>query len=218
MADATWERARRVLGDGALVAGVDEVGRGPLVGDVVAAAVILGSGDVVPGLADSKALSARRREALAREVHARALAVSLGRATPEEIDRLNILHATMLAMTRAVRGLGQMPALVLVDGNRLPSWEFRAEAVVRGDARVPEIAAASIVAKVQRDGEMAELDRRCPGYGFAEHKGYPTRMHLDALARLGPTPQHRRSFRPVREAAARLAAAEGPTAVGDGHE
>lgn len=198
---------REALPGGALVAGVDEVGRGPLVGDVVAAAVILGPNPAVKGLADSKSLSARRREEIAAEVHGTALAVSIGRASPQEIDALNILHATMLAMTRAVRGLTEYPDLVLVDGNRLPPWEFNARAVVKGDARVAEIAAASIVAKVQRDAEMAELEERWPGYGFARHKGYPTRVHIEALQRLGPTPQHRFSFQPVREAAVRAGAA-----------
>ena len=204
---------RRSLPDGALVAGVDEVGRGPLVGDVVAAAVILGPDLAVTGLADSKSLSARRREALAAEVHGNALAVSIGRATPQEIDDLNILHATLLAMTRAVRGLAEHPDLVLVDGNRLPPWEFTARAVVKGDARVAEIAAASIVAKVQRDAEMAELEARWPGYGFARHKGYPTKVHIEALRRLGPIPEHRYSFQPVREAALRAAAVGGEDAT-----
>ena len=198
----TWRDVRAGLPADALVAGVDEVGRGPLVGDVVAAAVILGP-EPLAGLADSKALSARRREKLAAQLHASAPAVAIGRASPAEIDELNILHATLLAMTRAVRALPLAPALVLVDGNRLPDWEFRAAAVVRGDAQVPEIAAASIIAKVQRDAEMQTLHERWPDYGFAAHKGYPTAMHLDALSRLGPTPEHRRSFRPVAEAAAR---------------
>lgn len=197
-----WELARRALPPGALVAGVDEVGRGPLVGDVVAAAVILGPTCTVRGLADSKALSAARRETLAHELHSSAAAVALGRASPAEIDDLNILQATLLAMTRAVEALALRPDLVLVDGNRLPPWEFPAEAVVKGDAKVPEIAAASIVAKVQRDGEMLALEERWPGYGFAGHKGYPTQAHMEALRRLGPTPEHRFSFRPVREAAA----------------
>ena len=199
MAEASWKRARAALPADALVAGVDEVGRGPLAGDVVAAAVILGAGVRCAGLADSKALSAPRRERIARQVLADAACVSIGRATPGEIDQLNILAASLLAMTRAVRGLALAPALVLVDGNRLPDWEFPARPVVRGDALVPEISAASIVAK-----KLPELDARWPGYGFARHKGYPTRMHLEALARLGPTPLHRRSFRPVRETLARL--------------
>ena len=212
-ADGDWMELRRSLPDGALVAGVDEVGRGPLVGDVVAAAVILGPDLAVSGLADSKSLSARRREDLAAEVHGNALAVSIGRATPQEIDALNILHATLLAMTRAVRGLAEHPDLVLVDGNRLPQWEFTARAVVKGDARVAEIAAASIVAKVQRDAEMAELEERWPGYGFAQHKGYPTKVHIEALQRLGPIPEHRYSFQPVREAALRAGAAGGEDAT-----
>jgi ribonuclease HII len=197
MPRAAWELKRAALGAGALVAGVDEVGRGPLVGDVVAAAVILPA-EVPAGLRDSKAMSAARREAVAATVHGVARAVGVGRASPQEIDALNILQATMLAMQRAVAALSLTPALVLVDGNRLPAWDHASLAVVKGDAVVPEIAAASIIAKVTRDREMAVLDQRYPGYGFAAHKGYPTRQHLDALERLGPTPLHRRSFRPVR--------------------
>ncbi len=180
------------------VAGVDEVGRGPLAGDVVAAAVILDPENPVSGLRDSKKLSARRREGLAAEIRRCALAIGIGRASVAEIDELNILHASLLAMHRAVRALTSPPGLVLVDGNRLPRWEFRAEAVVGGDDSVPAIAAASIVAKVQRDAELVALDRRYPGYGFAAHKGYPTRAHLAALAALGVTPAHRRSFAPVK--------------------
>jgi ribonuclease HII len=194
-----WQRLRAELPAAALVAGVDEVGRGPLAGDVVAAAVILDPRRPVAGLADSKALRAARREALAGTLR-RDATVAIGRASVAEIDTLNILQASLLAMHRAVAALPQSPALVLVDGNRLPDWEFRAAAVVRGDALVAEIAAASIIAKVQRDAEMDELERLWPGYGFARHKGYPTACHLEALRRLGPSPVHRRSFRPVRDA------------------
>ena len=181
------------------LAGVDEVGRGPLAGDVVAAAVILDPQRPVPGLDDSKKLTAARREALAAEIREKALAWSLGRASVAEIDQLNILQASLLAMHRAVQGLNVEPAYVLVDGNRLPRWPYPSEPVVGGDGRVPAIGAASILAKVQRDAEMAELDSSYPGYGLARHKGYPTREHLEALRQLGVTPIHRRSFGPVRD-------------------
>ncbi len=181
------------------LAGVDEVGRGPLAGDVVAAAVILDPARPIAGLDDSKKLSEQRREDLAVEIRECAVAWSLGRASVAEIDSLNILQASLLAMHRAVQGLTREPAYVLVDGNRLPRWPYASEPVVGGDARVPAIAAASILAKVQRDGEMAALEASYPGYGLAKHKGYPTRQHLDALKRLGVTPIHRRSFGPVRE-------------------
>jgi ribonuclease HII len=180
------------------IAGVDEVGRGPLAGDVVAAAVILDPARPIAGLRDSKKLSARRREELAGLIMERALAWSVARATVDEIDELNILQASLLAMHRAVRALEPQPVYVLVDGNRLPRWEYAAEPVVKGDDRVPAIAAASILAKVQRDGELVELERQYPGYGFAAHKGYPTAAHLEALQTLGVTPVHRRSFGPVR--------------------
>ena len=187
----------------ALTAGVDEVGRGPLCGDVVAAAVILDPAQPIVGLNDSKKLTEKRREALFDEICGKALAFCVARASVEEIDRLNILHASMLAMTRAVEGLqrqGQVvtPELVLVDGNRLPRWSYRAQAIVKGDSKVAAIAAASILAKVVRDREMCELDARCPGYGLAGHKGYPTKAHLEALRTLGVTPIHRRSYAPVR--------------------
>ncbi len=181
-----------------LTAGVDEVGRGPLAGPVIACAVILDPARPIDGLRDSKRLSAASREALAETIRARALAWALGRAEVEEIDRLNILQATMLAMQRAVAALDPAPAQVLVDGNRCPELPCPCQAVVKGDDRVPAIAAAAILAKVSRDAEMAELDARYPGYGLAGHKGYPTRAHLAALARLGPSPVHRRSFAPVR--------------------
>ncbi|AEF47065.1 Ribonuclease H [Serratia sp. AS12] len=183
-----------------LIAGVDEVGRGPLVGAVVTAAVILDPTRPIIGLADSKKLSEKRRLALYDEIVEKALSWSLGRAEPDEIDRLNILHATMLAMQRAVAGLHIAPDMVLIDGNRCPKLPMRSQAVVKGDSRVAEISAASILAKVTRDREMTELDREFPDYGFAQHKGYPTAFHLERLAVLGATEHHRRSFAPVRRA------------------
>ena len=183
-----------------LIAGVDEVGRGPLVGAVVTAAVILDPARPIVGLADSKKLSEKRRLALYDEIVEKALSWSLGRAEPEEIDQLNILHATMLAMQRAVAGLHIAPDMVLIDGNRCPKLPMRSQAVVKGDSRVAEISAASILAKVTRDREMAELDLVFPDYGFAQHKGYPTAFHLERLADLGATEHHRRSFAPVRRA------------------
>lgn len=181
------------------LAGVDEVGRGPLAGDVVAAAVILDPVRPVEGLADSKALSGRRREVLAGLIRQQSLAWAIGRASVLEIDSMNILQASLLAMHRAVAALSIPPDFVLVDGNRLPSWPYRARAVVRGDSQCAGIAAASILAKVQRDAELVDLERRFPGYGFAQHKGYPTAAHLEALIRLGPTVAHRRSFAPVQK-------------------
>ncbi len=182
---------------GHLVAGVDEVGRGPLAGDVVAAAVILK--DPPPeGVTDSKALSASRRETLAETIRSEALCWALGRATVAEIDELNILQASLLAMRRAVEGLTLRPSLVLVDGNRLPRWSFEARAIVKGDQTEPAIGAASILAKVQRDGEMLALHEHYPGYGFDRHKGYPTKAHITALETLGVSPVHRRSFGPVK--------------------
>ncbi|ACT12005.1 ribonuclease HII [Pectobacterium aroidearum] len=182
------------------IAGVDEVGRGPLVGAVVTAAVILDPTRPIVGLADSKQLSEKRRLALYDEIKEKALAWSLGRAEPEEIDQLNILHATMLAMQRAVAGLAVVPDFVLIDGNRCPALPMPSQAVVKGDSRVAEISAASIMAKVTRDREMVELDERFPAYGFAQHKGYPTAFHLEKLAALGATEFHRRSFAPVKRA------------------
>lgn len=182
-----------------VVCGIDEVGRGPLAGPVVAAAVVLAPGADIKGLTDSKRLSAARREILEREIRAAALACSLGRAEPFEIDELNILQATLLAMTRAVARLGVRPHAALVDGNMTPPLAIPAEAIVRGDEKIPAISAASIVAKVARDAEMRQLEARYPGYGFAEHKGYPTKRHLEAIARLGVLPVHRRSFAPVRK-------------------
>jgi ribonuclease HII len=181
-----------------LIAGVDEVGRGPLAGPVVTAAVILDPEQPIEGLMDSKKLSESRREMLAEIIKQRALAWSLGRAEVEEIDDINILQATMLAMQRAVAGLSIAPDHVLIDGNRCPSLPCTAEAIIKGDGLIPAISAASILAKVSRDQEMIEMDAKYPGYGLATHKGYPTKAHIDALTQLGVTPIHRRSFAPVR--------------------
>ncbi|MFZ7266508.1 ribonuclease HII [Avibacterium avium] len=188
-----------VYPDYELIAGVDEVGRGPLVGAVVTAAVILDPNNPIEGLTDSKKLSHKKRLALAEEIKQKAKAWALGRAEPEEIDELNILHATMLAMQRAVNQLNITPHFVLVDGNRIPPLPMPAQAVVKGDSLVAEISAASILAKVARDLEMEELDKRYPQYAFAQHKGYPTKLHLEKLAEHGPLPQHRRSFAPVKK-------------------
>ncbi len=185
--------------EGDLLAGVDEVGRGPLAGDVVAAAVILNPAQPIDGLRDSKKLTEKRRLQLAREIKASVTAWAIGRASVAEIDELNILHASMLAMHRAVQALSVQPEYVLVDGNRLPQWSYRSDAIIKGDEKVAAIAAASILAKVQRDGEMVEMDRRYPGYGLAQHKGYPTTAHLAALRQLGVTEIHRRSYAPVKE-------------------
>jgi ribonuclease HII len=182
-----------------LIAGVDEVGRGPLAGPVVAAAVILDETKPIEGLADSKVLSATRREELAHLIRERALCWALGRAEVEEIDRLNILRASLLAMKRAVEALSLPPELVLVDGNQAPELGYPVQTIVRGDASVPAISAASILAKVARDAEMCELDSRFPGYGFSKHKGYPTAAHLYALEKQGVSSIHRRSFGPVRQ-------------------
>lgn len=187
---------------GHLLAGVDEVGRGPLIGAVVACAVILDPAKPIAGLNDSKKLTEKKRSLLAEEIKEKALAWSIGRAEAAEIDQLNIYHATHLAMTRAVDGLSMGPEHVLVDGNRCPKWDYSSEAVVKGDSRHPAISAASIIAKVYRDDEMVELEREFPGFGLAGHKGYPTKVHLDAIKTLGVTTHHRRSFRPVAEALA----------------
>ena len=180
-----------------IVAGVDEVGRGPLAGDVVAAAVIL-SDPAPAGITDSKALTAQRRRCLADVIRNESVSWALGRASVAEIDELNILEASLLAMRRAVEGLSVTPTLVLVDGNRLPRWPFESRAIVKGDLREPTIGAASILAKVQRDAEMQALHDQYPEYGFNQHKGYPTKAHLAVLERLGVTPIHRRSFAPVK--------------------
>lgn len=197
---ARQERIFPALPDlsGLLVAGVDEVGRGPLVGAVVTAAVILDPARPISGLADSKALTEKKRLALADEIREKALSFALGRAEPHEIDELNILHATMLAMQRAVAALDVAPQHVLVDGNRCPRFSCAATAVVKGDARVAVISAASILAKVARDAEMITLHEKYPQYGFDQHKGYPTVVHMAALQQHGPIPEHRRSFAPVR--------------------
>ncbi len=183
-----------------LVAGVDEAGRGPLAGPVVAAAVILDPARQVRGLRDSKVLSPERREELAVRIRERAIAWATGSADVAEIDRLNILHATMLAMRRAVEALGVVPEEALVDGNRCPALACRTRAIVKGDRDVKAISAASILAKTARDALLVELDRAYPQYGFAQHKGYGTPEHLAALQRHGPCPLHRRSFAPVVQA------------------
>lgn len=184
---------------GRLLAGVDEVGRGPLAGPVVSAAVILDRQSPIDGLADSKKLSEKRRNDLYEVICERALCCAVGRAEVAEIDRLNILNASLLSMQRAVQALGIAPDKVLVDGNRCPDLAVEMACIVKGDSRVAAISAASIIAKVTRDREMLALAEICPGYGFDQHKGYPTARHRDALRRLGVTPHHRRSFRPVAE-------------------
>lgn len=186
-----------------LVAGVDEVGRGPLVGDVVTAAVILDPNRPILGLNDSKKLTEKRREALFDEICANALSFNVGRASPAEIDELNILHATMLAMQRAVAGLKLTPTLVLVDGNRSPVFSHAGQtlcshSIVKGDGLIACISAASIIAKVTRDREMDALDAAYPQYGFAKHKGYPTKAHFEAIAEHGVFDQYRKSFKPVK--------------------
>lgn len=193
-----------------LMAGVDEAGRGPLAGPVVAAAVILDERQPIAGLADSKTLTALRRERLYDEIRAKALCCAIGEASVEEIDRLNILKATLLAMQRAVQGLRLKPVRVLVDGNQLPVLEMLAEAVVKGDALVPAISAASILAKVHRDRWCHEIHAQFPQYGFDAHKGYGTAAHLEALRLHGACAWHRQSFAPVREAGARTAMVVGP--------
>ena len=182
-----------------LIVGVDEAGRGPLAGPVVAAAVMLDELKPIKGLADSKKLTAKVRERLYDEIRAKAVCCAVAEASVEEIDRLNILQATMLAMRRAVQALRLKPQLVLVDGNRLPLLDVRAEAIVGGDAKVAAISAASILAKVHRDRFCEALDAQYPEYGFARHKGYGTAQHLAALKAHGACPQHRKSFRPVAE-------------------
>ncbi|UGA55505.1 ribonuclease HII [Vibrio sp. VB16] len=183
-----------------LFAGVDEVGRGPLVGNVVTAAVILDPNNPIEGLTDSKKLSEKKRLALFPEIKEKSLAWSIGRCSPVEIDQLNILHATMLAMSRAVEGLHIQPDFVLIDGNRVPDIVMQAQAIVKGDLRVAEISAASILAKVVRDKEMEELDNQYPEFGFAKHKGYPTKAHFEAIDKYGVIEQHRKSFKPVKKA------------------
>jgi len=181
-------------------AGVDEVGRGPLVGNVVTAAVILDPNNPITGLNDSKKLSEKKRELLFDEIQQKALSISVGSASPLEIDELNILHATMLAMQRAVEGLTIKPTSVLVDGNRAPDFGVASHAIIKGDGLIDAISAASIIAKVVRDREMEALAAQHPEYGFEKHKGYPTKVHFEALAQHGVLAEHRKSFRPVREA------------------
>lgn len=180
-----------------MIAGVDEVGRGPLIGNVVTAAVILDSKRPIKGLADSKKLNEKKRLALYDEILDKALCYHIAHATHNEIDEINILHATMLAMKRAVEGLSIEPELVLIDGNRIPNLNVQAHAVVKGDSLIAQISAASILAKVTRDREMQALDSQYPEYGFASHKGYPTKQHLAAIEQYGILPTHRKSFGPV---------------------
>lgn len=189
---------------GDFLAGVDEVGRGPLIGSVVASAVILDPSRPIEGLTDSKKLTAKKREALDVQIRERALAFAVAEASAAEVDQLNIYHATHLAMRRAIDALAPAAEYLLVDGNRLPGHQLPGQAVVKGDARHPAIAAASILAKVARDAQMAELDLRYPDYGFARHKGYPTKEHLAALSAHGPLAEHRRSFAPVQRQLALL--------------
>ena len=184
--------------EGDLLAGVDEVGRGPLAGDVVTAAVMLDPNKPIEGLADSKKLSEKKRELLFDEIKEKALAWSIARCSIEEIDELNILQASLLAMHKAVDKLAICPEYVAVDGNKLPQWDYPSEAVVKGDDKVSSIAAASILAKVTRDRELIAFDVEFPGYGFAKHKGYPTKQHMQALKDLGVTKIHRKSYAPVK--------------------
>ncbi|WP_246296896.1 ribonuclease HII [Allochromatium humboldtianum] len=193
-------QSQTMLDKSILIAGVDEAGRGPLAGPVCAAAVILDPARPIAGIGDSKKLSPARRERLEPLIREQALAWSVAWASAEEIDRLNILQATLLAMRRAVESLRIRPVKVLIDGNRCPELDIAAEAIVGGDGSVPAIGAASILAKVARDRLMLELDTECPGYGFAKHKGYPTREHLEAIDRLGPCRWHRFSFAPLSKA------------------
>jgi ribonuclease HII len=184
-----------------IIVGLDEVGRGPLAGDVVAGAVILDPNNPIMGLADSKKISEKKRDALAIEIKAKALAWGIGRCTPQEIDDINILQASMLAMQRAFQALNFSGSIDMayVDGNRCPDLPCKAEAVIKGDSKIAEISAASIIAKVTRDAEMLALHTVIPQYGFARHKGYPTKIHLAALAKHGPTKYHRKSYAPVKK-------------------
>jgi len=182
-----------------LVAGVDEVGRGPLAGDVVAAAVILDPENPIEGLTDSKKLTEKKRKLLSVEIRDKALCWSLGRASVSEIDEINILQASLLAMKRAIEGLAMKPSHCLIDGNKIPEIDISCEAIIKGDLKVQSIGAASIIAKVERDDEMVEFDQILPGYGLAKHKGYPTKAHIKALQELGVTSIHRKSFAPVKK-------------------
>ena len=181
-----------------LIAGVDEVGRGPLAGAVIAAAVILDASNPIEGLTDSKKLTPKKRELLSKEIKDKALHWALGRAEADEIDEINILNASLLAMKRAVESLSIQPEHCLIDGNKCPELECTSEAIVKGDLKEPAISAASIIAKVERDNEMVNFDEVYPGYGFAQHKGYPTKLHMEALQQLGATAIHRKSFAPVK--------------------
>lgn len=182
-----------------LLAGIDEVGRGPLAGPVIAAAVIFDTNNEISGLTDSKTLSKKRRQSLSETILQNALAVTVGRSDPDEIDECNILQATYRAMLRAIDCLPYKPSLILIDGNCAPESDLNIKTIVKGDLLVPEISAASIIAKVYRDKEMTEMDYLYPGYGFASNMGYPTRQHLAALSEIGPCPIHRLSFRPVKQ-------------------
>lgn len=185
--------------DGVLLAGVDEVGRGPLAGPVIAAAVILNPENPIQGLMDSKKISEKKRNILAIEIREKALSWAIGRAEHDEIDSINILQASLLAMKRAVDSLSINPELVLVDGLHCPDIIFKVEAIIKGDSKIPAISAASIIAKVARDNEMIALDSKYPGYGFSRHKGYPTKMHVAALKELGVSSIHRKTFAPVKQ-------------------
>ncbi|NVK22756.1 MAG: ribonuclease HII [Kangiellaceae bacterium] len=182
-----------------LVAGVDEVGRGPLAGPVVAAAVILDPNNPIEGLADSKKLTEKKRNLLSEEIKQKALFWAISRAEVEEIDEINILQASLLAMKRAVESLQKQPTLALIDGNHCPNLDCDMQAIIKGDSKEPAISAASILAKVARDNEMVEMDNQYPGYGFAKNKGYPTKQHREAILQLGITPIHRRSYAPVQK-------------------
>ena len=181
-----------------LIAGVDEAGRGPLVGNVVAAAVILNSNSMIPELDDSKKLSEKKRIFLSTEIKTKALCWSIGQASPDEIDRLNILQASLLAMQRAVLNLKHIPEKVLVDGNAVPRLNIETDAIIGGDGKIPSISAASIIAKVTRDEQMKILDAEYPQYGFAKHKGYPTKKHIEALKKFGVLKDYRKTFKPVK--------------------
>ena len=181
-----------------IIVGVDEAGRGPLVGSVVAAAVILDPDQLIEGLGDSKKITQKKRESLYEEITMRALGYFIAESTSNEIDEINILQATMLAMKRAVEGLNICFDKVLVDGNRLPKWPYTAEAIIKGDSKIQQISAASILAKVYRDKQMQVLDQRYPQYGFAQHKGYPTKLHLANIERYGVLTEHRKSYRSIQ--------------------
>ncbi|WP_067866232.1 ribonuclease HII [Neptuniibacter marinus] len=182
-----------------IVAGVDETGRGSACFELLAASCILDPNKPIQGLTDSKKLSAKRREQLAEEIKDKSIAFCIAEASVIEIENLNVLHATMLAMQRSVEGLNVIPNLVLVDGNRLPELSIPAEAIIKGDLKIPAISAASILAKVERDRRLKLYDAKYPEYGFAAHKGYLTKKHMDALKKYGPCPQHRKSYKPIRQ-------------------